>query len=325
MKTLLMQVYEAGTFHDNAVTQKRGLREALATYGEVLDWDYLANDRATLFDGLVIRLDTFQPDLVFTQFHAADMITPAQMHDLKARYPFITFVNWSGDSWAWSLTSPEILALAQAYDLWLVAAPDVLPVYEANGIHAAFWQIGLEQPIPLLPEMPVYDVVMLGNVISDRRRALFEFLRTLPYKVGIYGDWLQADGQNTYDFAAGEALYKNATIAIADCAYPDQANYISNRPFQVLAANGALLLHQHVEKMDILSGLQSGKHYIDWTDFADLEAKIDDWIHPEKAKARKKIVQAGYKFALKNHTWAERVRVLVLVEELMPTIEKVTP
>lgn len=311
MRTLVAQIYEAGTFHDNAITQKRGLVNAFAERGAVHDFDYLANDRDTLFQGFINRITQFEPTLVFTQFHAADVLTAEQVAHLRQRFPYVQFVNWSGDSWAWSLTSPAILELARQYDLWLVAAPDTLPVYEANGVNARFWQIALERPVTPLPDMPRYDVVFLGNVISERRRALLELLRGLDgVRVGIYGDWEKADGHNTYDFAAGEALYKNATLAIADMAYPDQVNYISNRPFQVLAAGGAVLLHQHVARMDVLSGLVAGKHYVEWQTLDDLPALISEWLKPEYAKRREGIRRSGRGFVLKRHTWTQRVEQL---------------
>src|SRR5512133_1874639 len=110
-----------------------------------------------------------------------------------------------------------MLSLCQSFDLQLVAAPDVLPVYARHGINAKFWQIAYEAPVGPLPEVPEYDVVFLGNVISETRRALLEWLRSLDgVKVGIYGDWQYADGNCLYDFAFGEALYKKAKIAIAD-------------------------------------------------------------------------------------------------------------
>lgn len=312
MRTLLMQVYEAGQFHENAITQKRGLYNALAARGAIHDFDYLANDPATLLDGVNIRMNYFQPDLVLTQFHAANVLSPAQIRDLKARYPNAKFCNWSGDSWAWSLTSPAMLELAREYDLWLVAAPDVLPIYAEHGINAAFWQIGWEPSVIELPAMPTYDVVFMGNVISEKRRVLLEFLRTLPnVSVGIYGDWEHSNGHNTYAFAEGEALYKNATLAIADHAYPDQAAYISNRPFQVLGAGGALLLHQYVERMDVLSGLEMGKHYAEWDDFDELKMLIEQWMQPTRTHTRENIVRAGKKFVLKEHTYERRVEQLI--------------
>lgn len=311
MRTLLAQIYEPGQFHDNAVREKRGLRDALAEQGALHDFDYLANDRDTLFQGFVNRIDSFAPTFILTQFHGADLLTPAQVRQLRAAYPGITWANLSGDSWLHSLTSPDMLALAREYDLWLVCAPDVLPIYEREGIRAAFWQIGTERPAPPLPPMPTYDVVFLGNVISDKRRALLERLRSLDgVKVGIYGDWERADGHNTYAFAEGEALYQNATLTIADAAYVDQANYISNRPFQALAAGGALLLHERVERMDVLSGLVAGVHYIDYTSLDELPALIRFWLADAQAADRRRIVEAGQRYVLHYHTYAARVQQL---------------
>jgi len=321
MKTLYLPIIEPGAHHATALEQKHGLFDALRLYGDVLQWDYLANDAETRFEGLIIRLDSFQPDLVFTQFHAADVITPDQLRDLRQRYPHILWVNWSGDSWAWSLTAPSILELARIYDLWLVSAPDTLPTYAAEGVEARFMQIALEPVTQPLPEMPTYDVVFLGNVISEPRRRLLELLRQMTdLCVGIYGDWEQADGQNTYNFAEGEALYRNAIVAIADMAYPDQKNYISNRPFHVLAAGGALLLHQHVERMDILSGLVAGKHFIEWQTLDDLPYLIRAWVGSRYARPRARIVKAGQAFVLRNHTWERRVEQLML--EWLPEVKE---
>jgi hypothetical protein len=308
VRTLLAQIYEGGKFHDNAVTQKRGLYNAFAERGAVMDFDYLANDRDTLMQGFINRIEQFEPTLVFTQFHGADTLTVEQLIHLRERFPYVQFVNWSGDSWAWSLTAPAMLALARCYDLWLVCAPDTLPTYAEHGIHAKFWQIALERSVTPLPDMPHYDVVFLGNVISDRRRALLELLRGLEgINVGIYGDWERANGHNTYDFAAGEALYKNATLAIADMAYPDQLNYISNRPFQALAAGGAVLLHQHVARMDVLSGLVAGRHYVEWNSLDELPTLISAWLQDDYVKRREGMARSGRAFVLKRHTWQQRV------------------
>lgn len=318
MRTLLSQIYEPGQFHANALAQKRGLREALAHYGAIHDFDYLANDRATLYQGYINRIESFQPDLVLTQFHGADLLTPAQLRELKQTYPGIVWANLSGDSWLHSLTAPPILDLAHEYDLWLVCAPDVLPFYAQEGIHAHFWQIAYEYPLLPLPAMPAYDVVFLGNVISEKRRELLKLLRTLDVSVGIYGDWEGADGHNTYDFRAGEALYQNASLAIADCAYPDQANYISNRPFQCLGAGGALLLHQRVERMAALSGLSGGVHYIEWNTLDELPALIDFWLKYDQAWEKHRITQAGQRFVHYYHTWEARAK--QLVEEFLPEV-----
>jgi hypothetical protein len=324
MRILYCPIFEQGSVHETAVTYKRGLFNALRQRGDVLEWDYLANDADTRYQGMVNRIDQFAPTHVLTQFHAADVITPAQMAALRARYPDVVFINWSGDSWAHSLTAPPILELARQYHLWLVAAPDVLPVYEREGIRAAYWNIAYEPPVVLpLPDMPRYDVVWLATVINDRRRTLMERLKALDgVSVGIYGDWERADGRNVYHFPEGEALYKNAKLAIADNVYQDTQHYISNRPMQILAAGGALLLHQHVPRMaDISYGWTPGQHYVEWTDWGQLETLIRLWLTDTKADERRWIVNNGYRHVMQHHTF--ECRVTHLFDELLPALEGV--
>jgi len=196
-----------------------------------------------------------------------------------------------------------------------------LPRYEEAGIEAAYWQIAHEPSIVPLPDMPTYDVVFLGNVIDEKRRKMLEMLRELPdVNVGIYGDWEHADGHNTYNFAEGESLYRNATIAIADNVYPDTQSYISNRPIQAMAAGGAVLLHQHVPGMFDLSGWVAGVHYIEWNNFDDLRVSIDYWLKDGQLASRKAITQTAKAHVEVHHSYDRRVE--ELFGELLPQAEK---
>lgn len=281
MKILYLPIIEPGANHDVAALNKRGLYAALVRAGHwVTQWDYLNTPVSVLGQTFRSLVAEFKPDLLLTQLHGADRLTPDDLKWIHAHNPNIKIINWSGDSWLHSLTSETMVDLLRHVDLQLIAAPDVLPAYEALGIRAGFWQIAYEAPIGELPDMPAYDIVFLGNVINEKRRAMLEMLRTLPFKVGIYGDWEHADGRCTYDFGQGEALYKKARIAIADNVYVDQQNYISNRPIQCMMAGGAMLLHQHVDKMDVLSnGWVTGVHYAEWRDLDDLRTLINFWMH----------------------------------------------
>lgn len=309
MRTLYAPIYEAGSFHENAVTQKRGLYNALLERGGVTDFDYLANDRATLYAGFVQRIEYLNAELVFCQFHSGDDYIYDCVSRLRQRFPDVRFVNWSGDSWLHSLIAEPILKLAKLFDVWMVAAPDVLPIYAENGINGKFLQIAYEPPVIPLPHMPSFDVVFMGNIISERRRELRTFLRSLPYSVGIYGDGDGTDGHNTYAFAAGESLYKNAKIAIADAAYVDQRNYVSNRPLQIMGAGGAILLHQHVDKMGVLIEGIDQTCYAEWDDFEQLRWQIDLMLSDaEAARAvSAEMASSAQKLVLSKHTWRNRV------------------
>lgn len=329
MKILYMPIFEGGSVHATAIACKRGLYTALAKAGhQVTEFDYLAH-ADTIESDMLDLLRLHEPDMLLTQLHGANVLLPDFLGALKGSYPDMFLVNWSGDSWLHSLTAQPMIDLLRHVDLQLVAAPDVLPEYERLGIRAGYWNIAYEPPIGELPDMPAYDIVFLGNVINDKRRAMLEMLRTLPYKVGIYGDWEHADGRNVYNFAEGEALYKNARLAIADNVYVDQQRYISNRPMQCMAAGGALLLHQYVERMEELSGWREWVHYVQWDDLADLKAVIDHWMTEDIIPGESPVLMKGYKnsaaivsdaqaHVLEHHTFDARVRQLFEMLERIP-------
>lgn len=315
-----MPIFEGGSVHETAVACKRGLYTALAKAGhQVTEFDYLDAGSRT-YDYLFKLLEIYEPNLLLTQFHGADRLPPDELETLRKLFYPMYVVNWSGDSWLHSLTAQPMIDLLRHVDLQLVAAPDVLPEYERLGIRAAYWNIAYEPPVTPLPDMPAYDIVFLGNVINDKRRAMLEMLRTLPYKVGIYGDWEQADGRNVYNFAAGEALYKNARLAIADNVYVDQQRYISNRPMQIMAAGGALCLHQYVERLEDMTGWVDGAHYEGWQDLEALKELIEDFMDDDDFYRRpgKEIVKEAQDHVLKHHTFDRRVVQLFEMLEGIP-------
>lgn len=318
MKILYLPIFEPGAFHANAVRYKRGLYSAFCKRGhQVVEFDYLAHI-STLYNDLSLLIRVHQPDLLFTQLHGADPITPAMLEALRRERPQMQVVNWSGDSHRHSLLGAPMLALMRHVNLLLVPTVDVLPDLQQAGIRAAYWNIAAELSwIEPLPEVTAYDVVFLGNVFNEQRRTLVEMLRSLPYKVGIYGDWQHADGHNTYNFPEQFALYKQAKLAIADNYRPDNLNYVSDRPMQIMAAGGALCLHQRVDRMKELTGWSKVYHYIEWDTLDDLQARITYWLKAPDSE-RQTRVQAACKQVLAKHTWDVRAR--VLFEELLPEL-----
>lgn len=317
MNILYLPIFEGGSVHDTAIRNKRGLYDALVRAGHtVYEFDYLAETQG-LEDKVRSICGQFRPDILLTQLHGHEPFTVGMMQRLRRDYPAMRVVNWSGDSWRHSLVGDQYLPLVRQFDLQLCAAPDILPEYAALGIPAAFWQIAHERLVGDMPDMPAYDVVFLGNIISEPRRKMLEMLHELSgLSVGIYGDWERSNGRNTYDFGAGEALYRQAKVAIADNVYPDSQNYTSNRPIQILMAGGATLLHQHVPKMDILLGIRPGTHFVEWTDLEDLQFKIRYWIEQYGSAPQRRMVKSGQEYATSHHTYD--VRVQQLFNEFLP-------
>lgn len=317
MRILYCPIFEPGAHHDTAVRYKRGLYNALCKRGyQTVEYDYLAH-MPTLYNDLSLLIHIHQPDLLLTQLHGHEPLTAPMLEALRRERPSMRVVNWSGDAHRHSLLGAPMLTLVRHVDLLLVPTTDVLPDLQAAGVNAAYWNIAFERPTEPLPEVPSYDVVFLGNVFNAERRALVEMLRSLPYKVGIYGDWQQADGNNAYRFPEQWALYQNAKLAIADNYRPDNLNYVSDRPMQIMAAGGALCLHQRVDKMKELTGWSKVKHYAEWTTLDDLHKRIGYWLRAPEGE-RLVRVQAAQVYTVSQHSWDERAR--VLFEELLPNV-----
>jgi hypothetical protein len=320
-RILYLPVMEPGANHERAVANKHGLRTAFETIGPTIEWDFLANDRETRFEGLLNRLDSFAPTLLFTQLGSADVFTAEQLRAVRAAYPALRLVNWNGDVWNDPLVSPSMLELLREVDLQLVVNASVLETYAREGIDAAFWPFGYETALRVLPDdVPEWDVVYLANNYSEARGDLYRILRGLPYKVGIYGcGWEQYEGECVYDFTMGEALYRRAKIAISDNQFPDAKGYLSNRPFQAMAA-GCFLLQQRVDDLYEYTGLVGGIHYVDFVKLEELPGWIDYFLRPEQEPDRVRIARNGQAFVQQYHSFDVRVRELLV--ELLPSIKE---
>lgn len=322
MRTLIAPIHAPGTYVERSRRNKHGLPSALAEVGEMYEFDFLSIECDRLDATMRGKLDLFEPDVLFLQIQGTEPITAEMLLGWRRDYPQIRVINWSGDVWEHALTSPEMLNILQYVDLQLVVNASVLPVYAANGIKADYCPFGYETPLTDLPDAPIYDAVFLGNAYSDARHELYKTLRMLPYNVGVYGSgWTNRETECNYDFAFSEALYRFAKIAISDNQFPDARGYLSDRPFQIMAADGAVLLQQRVADLETLTGMKDGVHYVEWIDLDDLYIKCVDWLSPGKAYARVKMARNAQRLVFQRHTWEERVK--QLVREWLP--ERVEP
>jgi len=311
LRVLLLTLYEPGYGQ-----YKRGLRDALANVATVWEVDYLNE----VYD-LAALVKAWQPHVLLMQLHSAENVTPADLAAARTWCPSMVVANWNGDVYEDKLTSPAMLALLKHVDVQLTVNANVLPVYSRHGIKAAYWQVAFETVGDELPTVAAHDVVWLANGYTDGRKRLGELLRSLEgVNVGLYGTgWRMPNGNTTYNFAAGAALYRNAKIALGDNQYPDQHGFVSNRIFEALG-NGAFLLHQRVPGLEELTGLKPNVHYVEWVTVQDLQQKIRFWLNPKHAAERKKIAETGRKFAQEQHSFDARVR--ELFERILPEVAR---
>lgn len=313
MKTLFAPIHAPGAYVERSRANKHGLPDALRAYGDVAELDYLRIDADALDAAMRAEIDRFQPDLLFLQIQGATPITALMLSGWRRDYPALLVVNWNGDVYPEHMVSPEMLEILQHTDLQLVVNASVLPDYAAAGIKADYCPFGYEQPTePYSGAFEPSEVVFLGNNYSAARHELYQVLRKLPHVVGVYGSgWLWSNGDSNYDFAQSEAIYQYATIAVSDNQFPDARGYLSDRPFQIMAAGGALLFQQRVADLEALTGLQAGVHYVEYVETSDLFALIPTWLDDAKADERRAMVERAQVFVLERHTWDVRVKQLV--------------
>lgn len=316
LRVLYLTIYEPGPVHAMHRKNKRGLREAMQRRGFlVYEWDY-----ATDPGDLVQMVKAFEPHLLLTQFQGVSTITPQILADARKTKPDMGVINWNGDAHMENLTGETVLKLLRHVDLQLTVNAASLPYYDKLGIPAAYWQIGYEESAVDLPAMPAHDVVFLGNCYNEQRREMEIIMKRKVEGInwGFYGrGWLNEAGDTLYDFAAGEALYRNAKIALADAFPGEQTAFVSNRTIQALAA-GAFLLQQKVEGLEEYTGLRAGTHYIQWRDFRHLQTLVKYWLRPENESERRRIAEAGRAFVRERYSFDALLD--KLFDEILPKV-----
>lgn len=303
LRVVLMDMHEPALPARTA--KQKGLVHGLSKHGLVWHIDY-GNEE---YD-LPRIIETWQPHILITQMHAPGKINAAALAEARSRCPSMLVVNWNGDAHLSGLTALDVLEALHHVDLQTTINAKALPVYEAAGINAAYWQIWYTPPpTPYLERVPTYDVLFQGNCYNNERLNLVERLRGMGLdKLGIYGNCPGSLGNSHYDWGMQAALYESAIINIGD-TFPNTEGYCSNRVFQALGAGG-FLLQQVSERLEEYTGLTDGVHYVSWTDLDDLEFKITQWLQPECAIQRETIAREGQRFVRENFSYDSQVRKL---------------
>lgn len=288
--------------------KEKGLAEAIAEAGLLWHIDYV-NEPYDL--PAIVR--AWQPHLLLVQLHDTSRIDAAALRAARAEKPDLVIISWNGDAHERGLVAPDILEALHQVDLQTYTNLKIAPVYEQESIRAAYWQIGIKDPAaPYEGDVPAHDVLFLGNTYDQRREHLVELLKATcalgNLNFGLYGSAPGALGNSHYDFALSRALYQRCKVAVSD-TYPGTEAFVSNRLFQALAA-GALVLQEHSPRLDEMTGLVAGEHYIEWTDFVDLQRKIGEWTADGCLEERMRIAAAGCAFARENFSYPAQVRKL---------------
>jgi hypothetical protein len=320
---LYLPIYEQG--HAVQKTQKRGLRDALARYGMVYEFDWLQvvadHGGGYMINYLMDIMDAWQPDLLLTQIHTPDsrMFNKSSINRIRGEFPKVAWVNWNGDYHPEDLLTRANIDMASLFDIQCVVTTRVGEHYTRGGVGWMYWQIGYEESdAEPNKDTPRHDVVFLANGYSNDRLRLGRMLQGMKgVDVGIYGSWgagVRPSGSNLYNFDAGQMLYRAAKISVGDNQWGDRATgFTSNRMFQAMAAGGALFMQQYIPGLEELLGLKDGVHYIAWKDNQDLVGKIYHYMDGRREKMRARIAQQGMEFVRQHHSFDARVQELMEV------------
>lgn len=339
-RILYMPIYEPGwAIQKHPLHGKHGLRDALARgvnkFGAqniVQEFDYHAESPDKLRFRLMEIVEGFKPDLILTQIQSPQPLTAEMLKEMVSRTGAVV-VNWNGDQAPGGLYSREMLPILRQIDLQLITNLEVVPDYEREKIKWAYWQIGYEEPGDDLEakidayyqsvgqtnpfkNYPDYPVVYLASLRNPTRQSIAEIVRSVGGFVFQPGD----EYSTLYDFVKAKYIYSQAKIAISDNGF-NSPGFVSNRLFQALAAGGCVVLQQHVDRLDEMTGLQAGKHYAEWNTLEELREKIHFALGDISSENRLFIANAGTAFVREHFSFDAQVTKLMdlLKEKLSVT------
>jgi glycosyltransferase involved in cell wall biosynthesis len=308
-------------------TAKPAFKNAVADCGIV--WEHLYKDDDQIVHKLTRASWALQPHLILSNIHDPHLLTPDEINRIRRAAPGAIWLNWIGDVWPRYHTESPWREVWAGMDGLLVVNADMVDACKQVGIHAYYWQSGPEE-YENYPVMPAHDVVFQGNL--HRRAAqcghrtkladALHDLRAENIDVGIYCEQQndpRATGNTFWHFDQTQSLNHNAKLVISDnefCA----TGYVSKRFFDILIANGGMILHQKTKGFSKLMGLRKGVHYDTWDNYDDLKQKIRYWLKPEHEAKRKKIASQAHKLCMKRHTYPARMR--QLLTDVVARLEK---
>lgn len=146
-----------------------------------------------------------------------------------------------------------------------------------------------------------WDIFFMGSPgnakIHGDRKAILEGL-AVDYKVELKNGTIRE--QRVLYNKKSSYFYSNSKFCL-DISAP-ASGYTSNRPYEILANKGLLLIKWFPGIEDIF---ENHKHVIWFKNLAEVKKEIDFYI--DKPKERAKIIEAGHQLFLEKHTFDARL------------------
>lgn len=191
-------------------------------------------------------------------------------------------------------------ALASVVDLNLTNAPESCIKYFVEGGLAMFWPEAAHPDIHKPYDIPFeFDVSFIGGKYGWRPKFVAK-LRKMGIKVACFGDGWE-NGPLTDEEMVKLYSRSRINLGFAGVGHSKKLMCLKGRDFEV-PMSGGLYLTQ--DNPDLSLVYDVGKEIVTYHDETDCAQKIK-WLFANPGKEAK-IREAGWKRALKNHTWEKR-------------------
>ncbi len=157
----------------------------------------------------------------------------------------------------------------------------------------------------------IYDISFVGIGYRKRINLMSQLNKSHKYKMVLAGDnWSPKEfkGQKVTGWLDGKNtnLIYNQTKINVNINHFQSVNGSNLRTFEILGAGGFLLVEPLKDLKDLF---EDGKDLVFYNDIVELKEKVEYFLVHENE--RKEIAANGYKKAIKNHTFKNRIAQIV--------------
>jgi len=305
-------VIGAGRYHKNEAAIARAVRSLGHPCRLVNAATWTHNFGRMAAPVLARRVDAFEPDTIIVSRHALALGADRLAQLLRGRYS----VFWYFDLQTPPL--PNIVALGRMVDTMYVTCLPQIETYRALGIaNVLHLPQGadpfLDRPARRIPRHYRCDAAFVGTGDSPHRHALLRAVaRVANLQVRGTG-WhgapdLPVVGGRTDGRAYARAI-GGAAISLGANSLPEHARQYasaSNRMWKVMGCGG-FYLGEWVDGIELFA--RGGEHCAWFRDADEAVALVRHYLaNPD---ARRRIMIAGRQHTLAQHTYADRVRLIL--------------
>jgi glycosyltransferase involved in cell wall biosynthesis len=272
-----------------------------------LDWLPFGENSPMLQHEILLKVQSFNPDIVFMHTQSGNAVTLETLREIKNTSSALIY-NWSGD-----VRHPlpqHYINTGREIDLTLFTNVDDVETCLANGVKADFLQVGYDSNhfniFGSVDNSKYPEIVFLGSNYTTNPFPLtnlrYEVVNRLKQefgsRFGVYGgNWGGIESGNITSYEEEGKLYRSCKIAV-NLSHFAYKRYSSDRMFRILGSGAFCLSHWFPE---IEKDFKVGEDIVVWENIDDLVNKIKYYLNNNYE--RESIAIRGHFNAKTNFTW----------------------